>query len=183
MIYKNKDFSKYFFDNIERVSNLIDKNQLNNLVKGLLKVKKDKVRIFFLGVGGSAGNCSHAVNDFRKLCNLESYTPIDNVSELTARINDEGWENSFKDWLIASNLNKSDVLFIFSVGGGNKEKNVSTNLIKAIDLAVQKKSKIFGIVGRKDGYLAKKGNCVIIMPTVEKNLLTPLTESYQAVIC
>ena len=182
MINKNKDFSRYFFHNVEKVSKLVDKAKLDNLVKHLVKVKKDKGRVFFLGVGGSAGNCSHAVNDFRKLCNLESYTPIDNVSELTARINDEGWDNSFKDWLIASNFNKSDVLFIFSVGGGNKVRKVSTNLIKAIDLAVKKKSKIFGIVGRKDGYLAKKGNCVVIVPNVEKNLLTPLTEAYQAVI-
>lgn len=142
MINKNKDFSRYFFHNVEKVSKLVYKAKLDNLVKHLVKVKKDKGRVFFLGVGGSAGNCSHAVNDFRKLCNLESYTPIDNVSELTARINDEGWDNSFKDWLIASNFNKSDVLFIFSVGGGNKERKVSTNLIKAIDLAVKRKSQL-----------------------------------------
>ena len=179
---KNKKFSDYFFYNVEKTSKLIDKSKLNDLVKYLVKVKKDKGRVFFLGVGGSAGNCSHAVNDFRKLCNLESYTPIDNVSELTARINDEGWDNSFKDWLIASNFNKLDALFIFSVGGGNRKKKISTNLIKAIDLAVMKKSKIFGIVGRKDGYLAKKGNCVVIIPNIEKNLLTPLTEAYQAVV-
>ena len=182
MIHKNKKFSDYFFSNVGKVSQLIDQAKLNALVKHLVKVKKDKGRVFFLGVGGSAGNCSHAVNDFRKLCNLESYTPIDNVSELTARINDEGWDNSFKDWLIASNFNKFDVLFIFSVGGGNRKKKISTNLIKAIDLAVMKKSKIFGIVGRKDGYLAKKGNCVVIIPNIEKNLLTPLTEAYQAVV-
>ena len=118
--------------------------------------KKTRGEFFFLGVGGSAGNCSHAVNDFRKLCKIGSYSPVDNVSELTARINDEGWDNSFKDWLLASNLNKKDVLFIFSVGGGNKEKNVSTNLIKAIDLGKVKKSKILGIVGKTNGYLAKK---------------------------
>ena len=182
MIRKNKKFSNYFFSNVGKVSQLIDQVTLNTLVKHLVKVKKDKGRVFFLGVGGSAGNCSHAVNDFRKLCNLESYTPIDNVSELTARINDEGWDNSFKDWLIASNFNKFDVLFIFSVGGGNRKKKISTNLIKAIDLAIKKKSKIFGIVGRKDGYLAKKGNCVVVIPNIEKDLLTPLTEAYQAVV-
>ena len=126
MIRKNKKFSNYFFSNVGKVAQLIDQVTLNTLVKHLVKVKKDKGRVFFLGVGGSAGNCSHAVNDFRKLCNLESYTPIDNVSELTARINDEGWDNSFKDWLIASNFNKFDVLFIFSVGGGNRKKKIST---------------------------------------------------------
>ena len=182
MIRKNRKFSHHFFSNVGKISQLIDQSKLNSLVKYLVKVKKNKGRVFFLGVGGSAGNCSHAVNDFRKLCNLESYTPVDNVSELTARINDEGWDNSFKDWLIASNFNKFDVLFIFSVGGGNRKKKISTNLIKAIDLAVKKKSKIFGIVGRKDGYLAKKGNCVVVIPNIEKNLLTPLTEAYQAVV-
>ena len=125
MIHKNKKFSDYFFSNVGKVSQLIDQAKLNVLVKYLVKVKKDKGRVFFLGVGGSAGNCSHAVNDFRKLCNLESYTPIDNVSQLTARINDEGWDNSFKDWLIASNFNKFDVLFIFSVGGGNRKKKLA----------------------------------------------------------
>ena len=182
MKYKNSKFSEYFFSNVGKISQLIDKAQLNTMVRHLVKVKKDKGRVFFLGVGGSAGNCSHAVSDFRKLCNLESYTPIDNVSELTARINDEGWDNSFKDWLLASNFNKFDVLFIFSVGGGNRKKKISTNLIKAIDLAIKKKSKIFGIVGRKDGYLAKKGNCVVVIPNIDKKLLTPLSEAYQAVV-
>ena len=133
-------FSVKYFDEISNVIKYLDRDNLEELVDNLVKVKKNKGRIFFLGVGGSAGNCSHAVNDFRKLCNIESYSPVDNVSELTARINDEGWDDSFKDWLIASRLNKKDVLFIFSVGGGNKKKNVSTNLIKAIDLGKSKKS-------------------------------------------
>ena len=122
------------------------------------------------------------MNDFRKIANIECYTPTDNVSELTARINDEGWDNSFKDWLLASNFNKKDILFILSVGGGNKKKNVSTNLIKAIDLGISKKSKIVGIVGKDDGYLAKKGNCVVIIPYINKKLITPLAEAFQAVI-
>ncbi len=117
-----KNFSSYYFEKVNEVSNKLNKNVLDNLVEYIVRVKKNKGRIFFLGVGGSAGNCSHAVNDFRKLCNIESYTPIDNVSELTARINDEGWDNSFKDWLLASNFNKKDILFILSVGGGNKKK-------------------------------------------------------------
>ena len=175
-------FSVKYFDEISNVIKYLDRDNLEELVDNLVKVKKNKGRIFFLGVGGSAGNCSHAVNDFRKLCNIESYSPVDNVSELTARINDEGWDDSFKDWLIASRLNKKDVLFIFSVGGGNKKKNVSTNLIKAIDLGKSKKSKILGIVGKTNGYLALKGDCVIKIPFINQKFLTPFAEAMQAVI-
>ena len=176
------NFSNYYFDNFSEVTKKLDKKIIERFVNILQKVKKSNGRVFFVGVGGSAGNCSHAVNDFRKLCKIESYTPVDNVSELTARINDEGWDNSFKDWLIASNFAQKDVLFVMSVGGGNKEKNVSTNLIKAIDLAKKKGSQIVGVVGRKDGYLVKKGSCVIVIPHVSKQLLTPFAESFQTVI-
>ena len=175
-------FSKKYVEDIINVIKYLDHNNLEKLVDILVRVKKNKGRIFFLGVGGSAGNCSHAVNDFRKLCNIESYSPVDNVSELTARINDEGWDNSFKDWLIASKINKNDVIFIFSVGGGNKKKNVSTNLIKAIDLGKSKKSKILGIVGKTNGYLALKGDCVIKIPFINQKFLTPFAEAMQAVI-
>ena len=182
MINKNKDFSRYFFHNVEKVSKLVDKAKLDNLVKHLVKVKKDKGRVFFLGVGGSAGNCSHAVNDFRKLCNFECYAPTDNVSELTARINDEGWSTSFRDWLKVSKLKPKDALFIFSVGGGNKKKNISTNLITAIQYAKKVKASVFGIVGRKDGYTNMYGNKVIVVPEVNKKLITPHTEAFQAVV-
>ena len=175
-------FVNHYFDQIESTSRNLNKKKLVELVKNLASLKKRKGRLFFLGVGGSAGNCSHAVNDFRKLCNLESYSPLDNVSELTARINDEGWDNSLKDWLIASNLKKEDALFIFSVGGGNKKKNISTNLIKAIDHAKKIKSKIFGIVGRTDGYLYRKADTVINIPFKDDKLVTPLSESFQAVV-
>ena len=178
----NRSFANHYFDQIELTSQNIDKNKLIDLVEDLISLKKRKGRLFFLGVGGSAGNCSHAVNDFRKLCNLESYSPLDNVSELTARINDEGWENSLKDWLIASNLKKDDALFILSVGGGNKKKNISTNLIKAIDHAKKTKSKILGIVGKTDGYLYRKGDVVINIPYEDDKLVTPLSESFQAVV-
>ena len=178
----NRSFANHYFDQIELTSQNIDKNKLIDLVEDLISLKKRKGRLFFLGVGGSAGNCSHAVNDFRKLCNLESYSPLDNVSELTARINDEGWENSLKDWLIASNLKKDDALFILSVGGGNKKKNISTNLIKAIDHAKKTKSKILGIVGKTDGYLDRKGDVVINIPYEDDKLVTPLSESFQAVV-
>ena len=176
------NFFNYYFNSFSEVAKKLDENTVERFVHILQKAKKNNGRVFFIGVGGSAGNCSHAVNDFRKLCKIESYTPVDNVSELTARINDEGWDNSFKDWLKASNFSQKDTLFVMSVGGGNKLKKVSTNLIKAIDLAKKKKSKVIGIVGKEDGYLAKKGNCVIIIPFISKQLLTPFAESFQSVI-
>ena len=177
----NNHISNYF-NLIPELVEKINKTQINKAVDLLSSVKKRKGRIFLLGVGGSAGNCSHAVNDFRKICEIESYTPTDNVSELTARINDDGWDSSFRNWLEISQLNSKDVLFIFSVGGGNQKKKVSVNLIKAIDYAKTKKSKILGIVGRDGGYTAKKGDAVIIIPTVDKKLITPYAESFQSVI-
>lgn len=182
MMKKKNNFINKYFDQIELILKKLNLEKIENLAYKISHVKKNNGRIFFLGVGGSAGNCSHAVNDFRKLCNIESYTPTDNVSELTARINDEGWENSFVDWLKASNLKKKDAIFIFSVGGGNKKFNVSVNLIKAIDYATKTKSKIFGIVGKDDGYLYQKGNNVILIPNVDKKLITPYSESFQSVI-
>ena len=148
----------------------------------LKSLKKRNGRLFFLGVGGSAGNASHAVNDFRKLCNIECYCPTDNVSELTARINDEGWDSSFAEWLKVSKINKKDSIFIFSVGGGSKIKKISVNLIKAIDYAKKKKIKIFGIIGKKNGYAKKKGDNIIVVPEVDSKLVTPFSEAFQAVI-
>jgi D-sedoheptulose 7-phosphate isomerase len=171
-----------YFNLIPELIKKINKTEIRRAVDLLIAVKKRKGRIFFLGVGGSAGNCSHAVNDFRKICEIESYTPTDNVSELTARINDDGWDSSFRNWLAVSQLNSKDVIFIFSVGGGNLKKKVSVNLIKAIDYAKTKKSKILGIIGRDGGYTAKKGDAVIIVPTLEKKLITPYAESFQSVI-
>ena len=178
---KHHHVSEYF-KKVSKISDLINIKKIDFLAKSLAKIRKKSGRLFFLGVGGSAGNASHAVNDFRKLCNLECYSPIDNVSELTARINDEGWETSFSEWLKVSKLNKNDALFIFSVGGGNKKKNVSTNLVSAIDYAKKAKTKIFGIIGRKDGYTNIKGDVVIVVPEVDKKLVTPQTEGFQAVI-
>ena len=133
-------------------------------------------------MGGSAGNCSHAVNDFRKLCNIESYTPVDNVSELTARINDEGWQSSFVNWLKVSKFKKKDAIFILSVGGGNKEKSISTNLITAVDYAKKINGSILGIIGKKDGYARKSSNKVVVIPEVEKKMVTPFSEAFQAVV-
>ena len=148
MLKKNNHVKKYF-SQVAEIAKLINSHKINFLAKELLRVKQKSGRVFFLGVGGSAGNSSHAVNDFRKLCNIECYTPTDNVSELTARINDEGWSTSFMDWLKVSRFNKNDALFIFSVGGGNKKKKISTNLIKAIDYAKKIRAKVFGIIGKK----------------------------------
>ena len=181
MLMNNNHVFQYF-NLIPELVKKIDTKKIQRVVNHLISVKRKKGRIFFLGVGGSAGNCSHAVNDFRKICEIESYTPTDNVSELTARIYDDGWDSSFRNWLKISQLNSKDVLFIFSVGGGNQKKKVSVNLIKAIDYARNKKSKVLGIVGRDGGYTKKKGDAVIIIPTLDKKLITPYAESFQSVI-
>ena len=175
-------FTKKYFQNVGKIASLINEKQVNVLVSELAKVKKRKGRVFFLGVGGSAGNSSHAVNDFRKLCNIEAYTPTDNVSELTARINDEGWNSSFVNWLKVSNLNKKDALFIFSVGGGNKKKNVSVNLVMAIDYAKKLGTKILGVIGKADGYARKSSNKVLVIPEIDKKMVTPFSEAFQAVV-
>jgi len=148
----------------------------------LATVKKDQGRIFFLGVGGSAGNCSHAVNDFRKIVEIESYAPTDNVSELTARTNDEGWATIFEPWLKLSKLNPKDAVFIFSVGGGNLEKNISPNLVNALKYAKQVGAKITGVVGRDGGYTAQVADACVIVPTVNPENITPHSEAFQAVI-
>lgn len=160
----------------------IDIEAIEKVADLLATVKKDQGRIFFLGVGGSAGNCSHAVNDFRKIVEIESYAPTDNVSELTARTNDEGWPTIFEPWLKLSKLNPRDTVFIFSVGGGNLEKNISPNLVNALKFAKQVGAKITGIVGRDGGYTAQTADACIIIPTVNPENITPHSEAFQAVI-
>jgi len=160
----------------------IDTESIERVVEILSTVKKDQGRIFFLGVGGSAGNCSHAVNDFRKIVEIESYAPTDNVSELTARANDEGWPSIFEPWLKLSKLNPKDLIFIFSVGGGNLEKNISPNLVNALKYAKTIGSKITGIVGRDGGFTAEVADEVILVPIVNSETITPHTEAFQAVI-
>lgn len=149
---------------------------------GLAKLRERGGRLFFLGVGGSAANCSHAVNDFRKLAGIEAYSPCDNVAELTARTNDDGWPSVFEGWLRVSKANHDDALFVLSVGGGNFEHNVSPNIVSAIDEAKLRRLRIYGIVGRDGGYTKDKGDEVIVVPTVDAAFITPYTESFQAVI-
>ena len=174
--------AKNYFRKAKEIIEKIDLIKIGNLAKKLSKIRRNKGRIFFIGVGGSAGNCSHAVNDFRKLCEIECYSPADNTSELTARINDEGWETCYSDWLKISQLKNKDCLFIMSVGGGNIEKKVSVNIINSIKYAKKQKSKVFGIVGKKNGFTAKNSKDIIVVPEVDVKLVTPLTESFQAVI-
>lgn len=175
-------FSDTYFSEASRIIEEIDKQAVENLVKQIAALKNSGGRLFFLGVGGSAGNCGHAVNDFRKLVGIESYAPTDNVSELTARTNDEGWDTVFVEWLRLSKLSSNDALFILSVGGGSEERNVSTNLINAIKLADEVDAKVFGIVGKADGYTAQNGTQVIVVPIVSGDRITPHSEAFQAVI-
>ena len=171
-----------YFDNLKYSIQKLDRKKIDKLINNIKSIKKNKGRIFFLGVGGSAGNCSHAVNDFRKLCNIESYTPTDNVSEFSARINDEGWNSAFANWLKVSNLSSKDCVFIMSVGGGNSKKKVSVNIIEAVKYAKSVKSKIFGIVGSNGGYTSQNSNVCIKIPLVDIKLITPYTEAFQAVV-
>lgn len=174
--------SSVFFGEAEKICKTIDTSAVEKLAEELTKVRVAEGRLFILGVGGSAGNCSHAVNDFRKLCGIEAYSPVDNVSELTARANDEGWDTIFSGWLGVSRLGSKDAILIYSVGGGDAERNVSTNLIKAIDYAKSVGAKVFGVVGRATGYTAKQADVVVVVPEVNPARVTPLSEAFQAVV-
>jgi len=160
----------------------IDVSAVEAMAELLARVKRDSGRLFFLGVGGSAGNCSHAVNDFRKIVGIESYAPTDNVSELTARTNDEGWATIFVEWLKTSRLSTKDAVFVFSVGGGNLEKNISPNIVEALKHAKAVGAKVTGVVGRDGGYTAQVADACVIVPTVNPETITPHSEAFQAVI-
>lgn len=176
------NYIEKYFEETQRVIEGIDKKMIHRIVDCLIELRQRNGRLFFLGVGGGAANASHAVNDLRKICRIEAYTPTDNVSELTARTNDSGWETVFVDWLKGSKLNSRDGVFVLSVGGGNSEKNISINLIRALDYAKEVKAKIFGIVGRDGGYTAKVADVCVIVPTVNSKTVTPHTESFQSVL-
>ena len=174
--------TKTYFDEAVRVAQSIDIALIEKLASELAALRERGGRLFLLGVGGSAGNCSHAVNDFRKLCRIEAYAPTDNVSELTARTNDEGWDTVFSGWLKISKGNSNDAVLVFSVGGGNIEKNVSPNIVSGLKEAKARGMKIFGVVGRDGGYTKQVGDCVVVVPTVEASRVTPHAEAFQAVV-
>ena len=175
-------YSQQHLDESIQITSAIDAETIEAMVQLLKKVKEASGRVFFLGVGGSAANAGHAVNDFRKLAGIESYAPTDNVAELTARTNDEGWPTVFSGWLKVSHLNANDCLFILSVGGGDKERGVSANLCEAIDFGKSVGAKITGIVGRDGGYTAKNADVCLVVPTVNSATVTPHSESFQVVV-
>jgi D-sedoheptulose 7-phosphate isomerase len=175
-------FTRTHLNEAKRIIDQLDVAVIDRMAELLAKARANDGRVFFLGVGGSAGNCSHAVNDFRKIVGLECYAPTDNVSELTARTNDEGWETVFAEWLKVSRLRRQDVIFVFSVGGGNLEKNISPNLVRALQYAKEIGAGVVGVVGRDGGYTAKVGDAVCIIPTVNPDAITPHSEAFQAVV-
>ena len=181
-LVKENEYISAFFDDAITIINKIDRTQIQKMIQILLDIRKDNGRLFILGVGGGAGHASHAVNDFRKIAGIESYTPTDNVSELTARTNDDGWETVFESWLKGSRLTAKDCIFVFSVGGGNAEKKVSVNLVNALRFAKEIGAKVIGVVGRDGGYTGKVADACVIIPTINEKTVTPQTEAFQAMI-
>lgn len=175
-------YARQHLDEARSIIDRLDAEAIERIADVLLAVRERGGRLFFLGVGGSAGNCGHAVNDFRKIAGFEAYAPTDNVSELTARTNDEGWASVFVEWLRGSRLRKEDGVFVFSVGGGNLEKNVSPNLVSALQLARERGASVVGVVGRDGGYTAKVADACVVIPTVNDGTVTPHQEAFQAVI-
>jgi D-sedoheptulose 7-phosphate isomerase len=175
-------YVQIYLKEVEQIARALDHPEIERMVHLLAELRNKGGRLFFLGVGGSAANSSHAVNDFRKICGIESYTPSDNVSELSARVNDDGWETVFVNWLKGSRLGEIDGVFVFSVGGGSIEKNISANLVRALEYAKKIGAKVFGVVGRDGGCTAQVADSCVIIPTVNPDNITPHTESFQAVI-
>ena len=173
--------SQTYLSQVQDIARAMNPAELEAMADELVDVREKGGRLFLLGVGGGAANCSHAVNDFRKLCGIEAYSPVDNVSELTARTNDEGWESVFEQWLRTSRLNPPDAIFILSVGGGDANRRVSPNLVLALDFARSRSVKILGVVGRDGGHAKRVGDHVVVIPTVDARLVTPHTEAFQAV--
>ncbi len=176
------DFINQYFTEAQSILDKIDRNQILKMISIITEIRSKNGRLFILGVGGGAGHAAHAVNDFRKICGIEAYTPTDNVSELTARINDDGWETAYVNWLKGSKLNKDDMIFIFSVGGGNLEKGISVNIVKSLQYAKEVGAKICGVVGRDGGYTARVANACIVIPPVNSETITPHTEGFQAFV-
>lgn len=177
-----QNFIKSYLDEVSYIAKNINKDEITSVAKYLINASKTKGRVFFIGVGGSAGNASHAVCDLRKLTGLECYAPSDNVSELTARVNDEGWDTVYSAWLNVSNLSSNDVVFVFSVGGGSLEKNISPGIVKAIDLAKERNAVVLGIIGRSEGYTRKLADASILVPIANDKHITPHSESFQTIL-
>ncbi|MBI2495067.1 MAG: SIS domain-containing protein [Candidatus Omnitrophica bacterium] len=182
MLARGQSFLQQYRDEAAQIAQALDVETMDHMVGRLVRLRDEGGRLFLCGVGGSAGNCSHAVNDFRKLAGIEAYSPVDNVSELTARTNDEGWETVFAAWLKVSRASSRDVLFILSVGGGSRERNISANLVAAIDEAKARGMDVLGVVGRDGGYTKRRGDLVLVIPTVNEQSVTPHTEAFQAVV-
>ena len=176
------NFASTFLSECQEVLNGLDTQIIESMADILAQTREQSGRLFLIGSGGGAGHASHAVCDFRKLCNIESYNPYDNVSELTARVNDEGWENTILNWLKVSKLNSKDTLFVFSVGGGDYEKNISANLANAVKYCKKLGGKVIGVVGKDGGYTKQMGDAVCVVPTVNSAHITPLVEGFQAVV-
>jgi D-sedoheptulose 7-phosphate isomerase len=174
--------TRHYLENAAKIALELDHERIERIALGLAAVRDRGGRLFLLGVGGSAANCSHAVNDFRKLAGLEAYSPCDNVAELTARTNDEGWATVFEAWLRTSNANAKDAILVLSVGGGDRERDVSVNIVRGLDEARRRGLTIYGIVGRDGGYTKQAGDVVVVIPTVEASRVTPHSEAFQAVV-
>ena len=177
-----QEFIKKYLNEISQIANQVNIKEIENVANLIINTRDKEGRIFFLGVGGSAGNASHAVCDLRKLTGIECYAPSDNVSELTARTNDEGWDTIFSAWLKISKLNNKDLVFVFSVGGGSREKNISPGLVNALELAIKRKVNIAGIIGKEEGYTRKVANASVLIPEVNSEHITPHSESYQTIL-
>lgn len=176
------EYTSRYLREVGEIAAAIDRDAVDRIVERLREARETGGRLFFIGVGGGAGNAGHAVNDFRKIAGVESYAPTDNVAELTARINDDGWDSSYARWLEGSRLRRGDVVFVFSVGGGNLEKNISANIVQAVQLACRVGARVVGVVGRDGGYTAQAADACVVVPTVSADTVTPHTEAFQAVV-
>ena len=175
-------YTARFLQGIQETASLLDLDCLERMIDMLIEIRSREGRVFFLGVGGGAGHASHAVNDFRKIAGIECYAPSDNVSELTARINDDGWETCYANWLRGSRLNAKDAVFVFSVGGGSIERKISMNIVRSLEFAQDVGAKILGVVGRDGGYTFEVADACVVIPTASADMVTPLVEAFQAVV-
>lgn len=176
------DYTKSYYEDVAKIAKGIDQQAVEAMIDILIDMRAKGGRLFILGVGGGAGHAGHAVNDFRKICGIEAYAPTDNVSELTARINDDGWTTGFANWLRGSRVRAEDALLIFSVGGGDAAKNISTIIVEALKVAKSVNARVIGVVGRDGGFTRQVADACVVVPTVNQSAVTPLTESFQAVV-